>query len=99
MTDIVGRVHVTMREAACYGGRRIHLRIDGLPGWLLSIIGDAGPFKLEASTYSCGQWRDESGPYSVLLGSTNVVATTEPAPYPVQSGTASSDTETGSADK
>ncbi len=85
MKEITGQVHVTMANAACYGGRRIHLRIEGLPGWLLSIIADAGPFKREAVTY--GQHDD--GPYSMLLGSTLVVATTEPAPYEVPKGDAS----------
>ncbi len=71
-----------MEKAACYGGRRIHLRIDGLPGWLLGLITEAGPFKLEAHSYSSNR-PDTSGPNSVLLGSTLVVSTTEPDPYVV----------------
>lgn len=82
MKEITGQVHVTMRNAECYGGRRIHVRIDGLPGWLLSILSESGPFKLEATTYN----QHDDAPYSLLLGSTRVVSTTEPAPYQVPKG-------------
>ncbi len=69
-----------MRNASCYGGRRIHLQIDGLPGWLMSILADAGPFKWEAVGYSGAV----DGPTSLLLGSTLVVSTTEPAPVVIE---------------
>ncbi len=79
MTNITGQVHVSVsQKAECYGGRRMHLRIDGLPGWLLSLLSEAGPFVLEASS-SRSDGQDRTGPTSVLLGSTRVVDMVDPA--------------------
>ncbi len=77
-----GQIHVSVsRDAECYGGRRIHLRIDSLPGWLLGLLTEAGPFVLEASSYSSDR-QDQSGPHSVMLGSTRVVVIADPRATP-----------------
>ena len=80
MTEIAGQVYVSVsRKAECYGGRRIHLRIGGVPDWLMALLVEAGPFTLEASTYS---GTPGGGPTSILLGSTRVVDMADPTPRP-----------------
>ena len=77
-TEIAGQVHVSMRSAECYGGRRVHLRIEGLPSWLMSILSEAGPWVHEATSYR-GTGADSYGPSSMTLGSSRVVETREPS--------------------
>lgn len=79
MKEVTGQVHATMVKAECYGGRRVHLRIDGLPGWLLSIISEVGPFRMEAASFLGGV----PGPTSLMFTSAMVLAATEPASYQV----------------
>lgn len=88
MSEIVGQVRVSVSEdAECYGGRRIHLRVEGLPGWLLQLLFEGAPFVREASS-SRSDRSDTSGPNSVLLGSTRVVQMAEPRPVPESPGAA-----------
>ena len=75
--DVTGQVLVSVSAPAdCYGGRRLHLRIEGLPGWVLGLVAAGGPFELEASSYRSNK-EDGTGPDSVLLGSTRVVEMVE----------------------
>lgn len=83
MDHVEGSVRVWIsKDAECYGGRVIHVSLAGLPGWLLSLISEAGPFRREASTYRGAGIGD--GPHEVLLTSTLVVGVTEPRPRTIE---------------